>query len=157
MFLFAASAWLRELAQHAPELFAACEAIAARLAVRDGVVRLDAEFAGCPANSVDYAVMEHTDRAAVVPLAAGWSDVGSWASVHDALSKDAAGNATVGDVLLEGCRNTYVAAHGKLVAAVGLEGVVVVVTDDAVLVVAREHAESVKQIAEQVAKRRAKL
>jgi mannose-1-phosphate guanylyltransferase len=98
--------------------------------------------------------MEKTSRAAVVPLAAGWSDVGSWASLHDAVAKDRHGNAATGDVVLEACRDTYVSANHRLVAAVGLSGVAIVETDDAVLVVAREHAEVVKRVAELVGKRR---
>lgn len=158
MFLFSVDAWLRELARYAPELLAGSELATARIASNGGILSLDASFAACPAESIDYAVMEHTDRAAVVPLAAaGWSDVGSWSAVHDVLPKDASGNVAVGDAMLDGCRNTYVAAHGKLVVAVGVEDLVIVETDDAVLVLARDKAESVKQIAELVARRRAKL
>jgi mannose-1-phosphate guanylyltransferase len=119
----------------------------------DEFVRLGSQFAVCPADSIDYAVMEKTARAAVVPLAAGWSDVGSWASLHDALPKDANGNVASGDVILESCRDSYVSAQHRLVAAIGLEGVVIVETEDAVLVVKREHAESVKRVAELVGKR----
>jgi len=88
-----------------------------------------------------------------VPLSAAWSDVGSWSSLRDAAPKDAAGNAARGDVILDSCRDTYAAAHHRLVAAIGLEGVVIVETEDAVLVVAREHAERVKLVAELVDKR----
>jgi mannose-1-phosphate guanylyltransferase len=116
-------------------------------------LRLGPSFAACPADSIDYAVMEKTARAAVVSLAAGWSDVGSWASLHDALPKDADGNVASGDVMLESCRNTYVSAQGRLVAAIGLDGVAIVETEDAVLVVKREHAESVKRVAELVGQR----
>jgi mannose-1-phosphate guanylyltransferase len=92
--------------------------------------------------------MEKTSRAAVVPLSAGWCDIGSWASLHDILPKDAQGNTAVGQVVIDACRDTHVSASGRLVAAIGLEGVVIVETADAVLVVAREHAESVKRVAE---------
>jgi mannose-1-phosphate guanylyltransferase len=88
-----------------------------------------------------------------VPLSAGWSDVGSWSSLHDVLAKDEHGNATKGDVILDSCRDTFVSAHGRLVAAIGLEGVVIVETADAVLVVSREHAEAVKRIAELIGDR----
>jgi mannose-1-phosphate guanylyltransferase/mannose-6-phosphate isomerase len=155
MFLFAASAWLEELGRHAAALLRGCEAALAEIATdREGVTRLGAAFRDCPADSIDYAVMEKTARAAVVPLSAGWSDVGSWSSLHDVLAKDRDGNAVRGNAVLEGCRDTYVVAGVRLVAAIGLEGVVIVETEDAVLVVAREHAETVKRIAERVSKKR---
>ena len=153
MFLFGAQTWLGEIATHEPRMLAACEdALAASVRI-DGFVRLAESFAACPANSIDYAVMEKTSRAAVVPLSAGWSDVGSWSSLHDVLAKDRDGNVASGDVILESCRDTYVSANHRLVAAIGLDGVVVVETEDAVLVVAREHAETVKRVAELVVKR----
>jgi mannose-1-phosphate guanylyltransferase/mannose-6-phosphate isomerase len=153
MFLFAASAWLDELRTHAPEMLVACEKALLSAARIDGFVRLGESFSTCPADSIDYAVMEKTKRAAVVPLSAGWSDVGSWSSLHDVVSKDPSGNAVSGNVLLESCRDTYASAHHRLVAAIGLEGVVIVETEAAVLVLAREHAESVKRVADLVAKR----
>jgi mannose-1-phosphate guanylyltransferase/mannose-6-phosphate isomerase len=156
MFLFAASRWLAELRTHAPQMLAACEATLAAATRVDEFVRLGAPFTACPSDSIDYAVMEKTTRAAVVPLAAGWSDVGSWASLHDALPKDANGNVTSGDVILESCRDTYVSARGRLVAAIGLDGVAIVETEEAVLVVKREHAESVKRVAELVGEREGK-
>jgi mannose-1-phosphate guanylyltransferase/mannose-6-phosphate isomerase len=149
MFLFAASAWLEELALHAPALLRGVETALAEVATdNEGVTRLGAAFRVCPADSIDYAVMEKTTRAAVVPLSAGWSDVGSWSSLHDVLPKDGDGNAVTGNAILEGCRDTCVVARDRLVAAIGLEGVVIVETDDAILVVSREHAEAVKGIAE---------
>jgi len=146
MFLFSAKTFLKELAAHAPAIHAACERAVAEAAVDADFLRLGAAFAACPADSVDYAVMEHTPRAAVVPLAAGWSDVGSWTALHDVLEKDADGNTTTGDVLLESCRGTYAVARSRLVALVGVTDVIVVETGDAVLVVARERAQDVKKI-----------
>jgi mannose-1-phosphate guanylyltransferase len=134
-------------------MMAACEEALAASARAEGFVRLGPSFAACPANSIDYAVMEKTARAAVVPLSAGWSDVGSWSSLHDVVPKDRDGNFTSGEVVLESCRDTYVSSSRRLVAAIGLDGVVVVETEDAVLVVAREHAETVKRVAELVGKR----
>lgn len=148
MFLFAAGSWLAELRVHAPAMLAACEETLSTAGRAEGFVRLGDRFTTCPANSIDYAVMEKTARAAVVPLSAGWSDVGSWSSLHDVLPKDAHGNAVSGDAVVDACRDTYVSANGRLVAAIGLEGVVIVETADAVLVVSREHAESVKRVAE---------
>jgi len=153
MFVFAASAWLGEIETHAPDMLAACESALAAAARTGSFVRLPASFNACPADSIDYAVMEKTSRAAVVPLSAGWSDVGSWSSLHDVLPKDGLGNVASGDVILESCRDTYVSSNHRLVAAIGLEGVVIVETEDAVLVVAREHAETVKRVAELVGKR----
>lgn len=147
IFLFAASAWLEELGRFAPEMLRGCERALAEVATAaDGVTRLGAAFRTCPADSIDYAVMERTSRAAVVPLSAGWSDVGSWASLHDVLPKDDLGNVAKGNVLLEGCCNTCVVGGERLVAAIGLDGVIIVETPDALLVVARDHAEAVKHI-----------
>lgn len=154
MFLFTVDAWLNELARHAPGMLAACEKAVAGAARADSFVRLAESFRDCPADSIDYAVMEKTARAAVVPLAADWSDVGSWASLHDALPKDASGNAVNGDVVLDSCRGTLVSAHHRLVAAIGLNDVIIVETDDAVLVVAREYAEAVKRVAELISSRK---
>ena len=148
MFLFSAARVLAELRAHAPAMLAACERIVAAATADGGVLRLGAEFAECPADSIDYAVMEKSARGAVVPLAAGWSDVGSWAALRDVVAPDAQGNARSGDVLLEECRNTYVVAKHRLVAAVGLDDVVIVETDDAVLVLKRDRAQDVKKIAD---------
>ena len=146
MFLFSASAFLRELGTHAPAMLRACERAVAEAVVDADFVRLGAAFVDCPANSIDYAVMEKTARAAVVPLAAGWSDVGSWPALHDVLQKDANGNVTTGDVLLESCSNSYAVARSRLVALVGITDTVVVETRDSVLVMARDHAQDVKRI-----------
>jgi mannose-1-phosphate guanylyltransferase/mannose-6-phosphate isomerase len=146
MFLFSAARWLEELQVHAPEILAVCERAVAAARSEGAVVRFGAELAHCPADSIDYAVMERTTYGAVVPLAAGWSDVGSWSALHDVLQRDAQGNSTSGDVLIESCRNVQVRAKTRLVAAVGLEDVVVVETEDAVLVLRRDHAQDVKKI-----------
>jgi mannose-1-phosphate guanylyltransferase/mannose-6-phosphate isomerase len=146
MFLFTAGQVLAEMRKHAPAILTVCERVVAA-ATADGVVaRLGGEFTECPANSLDYAVMEKTTRGAVVPLAAGWSDVGSWPSLHDALPHDAQGNSASGEVLLESCSNTYIYASSRIVAAVGLEGIVVVETEDAVLVLQRDRAQDVRNI-----------
>jgi mannose-1-phosphate guanylyltransferase/mannose-6-phosphate isomerase len=150
MFVFGAETYLRELARLAPRILEATEAAVAEAARDRDFVRLGAAFAACPSDSIDYAVMEKTDKAAVVPLDAGWSDVGSWSALHDVLDKDASGNVLRGEVLASGCRNSYIAANGRLVAALGLEGLVVVATDDAVLVMSRDEAQSVKQIVDRL-------
>jgi mannose-1-phosphate guanylyltransferase/mannose-6-phosphate isomerase len=153
MFLFAASTFLRELAVHAPAMVEPCRRAVAQAAVDADFTRLGKAFLESPSSSIDYAVMEKTERAAVVPLAAGWSDVGSWPALHDVLPKDASGNVAVGDVLLEQCTRSYVASSGRTVAAIGLDEVVVIETPDAVLVMARDNAQDVKKIVETLKKR----
>lgn len=152
MFLFSARTFLAELEAHAPAIHEACRRAVAEAAVDADFVRLGAAFESCPADSIDYAVMEKTARAAVVPLTAGWSDVGSWSALHEMLPKDSRGNAVVGDVMLEDCRDSFAVARSRLVALVGLTDVVVVETDDAVLVVARDRAQDVKRIIDALAR-----
>ena len=154
MFVCTADAYLAELGRHAPRILAAAEEAVAG-ATRDAdFLRLGPAFVDCPSESIDYAVMEKTDRAAVVPLDAGWNDVGSWSALHDVLAKDDAGNVLRGDVIATGCRNSYIAASGRTVAALGVHDVIIVETEDAVLVVARDDAQNVKQIVDQLAARK---
>ena len=101
-------------------------------------------FRACPADSIDYAIMEKTDKAAMVPLDAGWSDVGSWAALHDVSKRDEAGNTVVGDVVIHGCKGTFIQAESRLVAAVGLEDVIIVETKDSTLVASKERSQDVK-------------
>jgi mannose-1-phosphate guanylyltransferase / mannose-6-phosphate isomerase len=147
MFMFRASAYLAELGRYAPAMLAACRAALAAAGRDLDFLRLPAqEFASCPSDSIDYAVMEKTDRAVVVPLAAGWSDVGSWAALADALPRDAEGNVTAGDVLTEDSSGCYLHSTSRLVAAVGLRDHVVVETKDAVLVAPRDRVQDVKEL-----------
>jgi mannose-1-phosphate guanylyltransferase/mannose-6-phosphate isomerase len=146
MFLFGARTFLQELGKHEPAMVDACARALFAAETDSDFTRLGAAFLECAAKSVDYAVMEKTRRSAVVPLSAGWSDVGSWPALHEILAKDANGNVAIGDVVMHGCRDTYVAANGRLVAAIGLDGAIVVETADAVLVMARERAQDVKQV-----------
>ena len=149
MFLFRASVWLRELAAFRPEMLAACrDALAG--GVRDlDFLRVDAEaFSRCPGDSIDYAVMEKTEAAAVVPLATGWSDIGSWSALWAAGERDADGNRLRGDVVAHDVRGTLVHADHRLVAAVGVEDVVIVETKDAVLVAHRDRVQEVRRIVE---------
>lgn len=151
MFLFKTSAFLDELQRLQPDMYRQCGA--AWDAAREDLdfVRLDADaFAACPAESVDYAVMERTDKASVVPLDAGWSDVGSWSAVWAVQARDAQGNAARGDVLFEDSRNSYVHAESRLVAVLGLEDVVVVETADAVLVTRKDQAQHVRQVVDRL-------
>jgi mannose-1-phosphate guanylyltransferase/mannose-6-phosphate isomerase len=146
MFVFLASAYLEELGRHAPAMLEKCRAAIAAAERGEDFTHLGAAFLECPADSIDYAVMEKTRNAAVVALDAGWSDVGSWSALHAVLEKDADGNVLRGDVIAKGCTNSYVAAHGRLVATVGLDGIVVVETPDSVLVMAASHAQRVKEV-----------
>ncbi len=151
MFVFTAATLLAEMERHAPDVLAAV-----RRAVTDRVHDLDftrldpAAFAACPNISLDYAVAERTTVAAVVPADLGWSDVGSWDALWEQSAKDGAGNATVGDVLLEGSDNCYVRSDGVLTAVVGLQDVVVVVTGDAVLAMHRDRAQDVKTVVDRL-------
>jgi len=147
IFLLSARAYLGELSRINPTMLDACER-----AVRDGqedlaFFRLSAEpFGEAPSLSIDHAVMEHTSRAAVVPVDMAWSDVGSWPALRDIATADSDGNVLQGDVLAERMTNSYVRSEGRLVAAVGLDNVVVVATDDAVLVADANSAAEVSGI-----------
>ena len=147
MFLFQAQTYLAELREYAPAIASAAEA-AVRVGYRDlDFCRLDEkEFAASPSDSIDYAVMEHTRSAVVVPASIGWSDVGSWSSLADVLPSDADGNVTRGDVYLDGASNTMVRAETRIVAVIGVKDLVVVETADAVLVVHKDQVQRVKQV-----------
>ncbi|MHB1897537.1 MAG: mannose-1-phosphate guanylyltransferase/mannose-6-phosphate isomerase [Metallibacterium sp.] len=151
MFLFSAQRYLDELQRQQPAMLAACHA-ALDGARRDAdFMRLDAAaFVACPANSIDYAVMEKTADAAVLPVDIGWSDVGSWSALWQVAERDAQGNAHRGDVLALDCRDTYAWSDKRLIALVGLDDVVVVDTDDAVLVARKERVQEVKVVAQQL-------
>ncbi len=147
MFLFRASNFLAELEQQAPLILAACRrAFAGRCADLD-FIRLDHDaFAGCPADSIDYAVMEKTRRAAMVPLAAGWSDVGSFSALWAAGRADSQGNVTFGDTVCIDARDSYLHAGSRLLAAIGVTDLVVVETADAVLVASKDRVQDVKKV-----------
>ena len=151
MFLLPAQAYLDELRRLDPAMLAACER-AYGSAVRDlDFTRLDREaFEACRSDSIDYAVMEKTDRAAVVPLAAGWSDVGSWSSLQDALPADSEGNVLRGDVMTEDSTDCLLVSTDRLVATVGLDSHVVIETKDAVLVAPKDRVRDVKQLVERM-------
>ncbi|MGH8501295.1 MAG: mannose-1-phosphate guanylyltransferase/mannose-6-phosphate isomerase [Gammaproteobacteria bacterium] len=154
MFCFAARRYLDELKQYAPRIFDACvKAHEARARDLD-FIRLDkAAFQASPSDSIDYAVMEKTSSAVVIPLQAGWSDVGSWHSLWEAERRDANDNVEVGDVLSEACEGCYINAAHRLVSAVGLKDQIIIETADAVLVVPRVRAQDTKQIVEQLKSR----
>jgi mannose-1-phosphate guanylyltransferase/mannose-6-phosphate isomerase len=147
MFLFGARRYLSELERLAPSIASACaEAFSAATADLD-FTRIDKRrFEACPADSIDYAVMEKTSDAVVVPLAAGWSDVGSWAALHEASEPDAHGNVCRGDVICEDSQGCFLYSESRLVSAVGLKDHVVVETKDAVLVAPRARVQDVKRL-----------
>lgn len=147
MFLFKPSVFLSELQQYAPTMVSAVSNAVAQSYQDLDFVRLhEASFAESPADSIDYAVMEKTKLAAVVPASMGWNDVGSWTALKEVQPNDDAGNATRGDVFLKNVKNTLVRAESRFVAAVGVEDLLIVETSDAVLVAHRDCAQDVKNI-----------
>ncbi|TCO80989.1 mannose-1-phosphate guanylyltransferase/mannose-6-phosphate isomerase [Plasticicumulans lactativorans] len=150
MFLFRASRYLEELQRFNPAIVEACRAALASARADVDFLRLErAAFTACPSDSIDYAVMERTQTAAVTPLAVGWNDVGAWSALWDVGSRDEAGNVFCGDVYALDTRNTYVRAD-RLVATVGLDDAVIVETPDAVLVARRDRVQDVKKIVERL-------
>ncbi|SPY22984.1 Mannose-1-phosphate guanylyltransferase rfbM [Photobacterium damselae] len=151
MFLFKASVYLEELKKFNPDIYSICEkAIKSSFTDLD-FIRIHKEiFEQCPDDSIDYAVMERTDKAAVIPLDAGWSDVGSWSALWDVQSKDNNDNVTKGDVLVDSVSNSYIYSQDKLIAAVGVDNLVIVETKDAVLVANKDKVQDVKNIVNQL-------
>ncbi len=154
IFMLRASVWLAALGRYRPDILAACEQAYAGSRRDDVFLRVDkAAFLACPADSIDYAVMEKLPgdaaggiAATVVPMAAGWSDVGAWDALWQVLEKDAAGNVSRGDVLLHDSRGTLAYADGRVVACVGVENLVVVETPDAVMVAHKDRTQEVKHV-----------
>tara|TARA_R110001583_G_scaffold179067_1_gene335557 strand:+ start:1987 stop:3384 length:1398 start_codon:yes stop_codon:yes gene_type:complete len=151
MFLFSAKAYLDELALYRADIFqAVSEAYAQRLDDLD-FVRIDAElFAQCPEESIDFAVMESTKKAKVVPYTGDWSDIGAWDALYDYAEKDADNNVLLGDVMSEDSSNCLVRSESRLVAVVGVNDLVVVETADAVLVMDKNNAQDVKEIVKRI-------
>ena len=154
MFAFKVGTFLSELEKFNPEMLANCR-LALNAAVRDlDFVRLDkALFSSCPADSIDYAVMEKTDKAVVIPLDADWNDVGSWSALWDVTDKDASGNAISGDVLTVDTHNSFIYAQSKLVAVIGANDLVVIETADAVMIAPKDRVQEVKDIVAQLKER----
>lgn len=147
MFMFRASRFIEELEKFAPAISQHCKAAIADAKRDVDFLRLDkAAFAACPADSIDYAVMEKTAQAKVLPIDVGWSDVGSWSALWQVADQDADGNVHRGDVMSENCRNTYVWSGNRLVSTLGLENMIVVDTDDALLIAHQDHVQDVKKI-----------
>tara|TARA_B110000879_G_scaffold210863_1_gene301955 strand:- start:4137 stop:5540 length:1404 start_codon:yes stop_codon:yes gene_type:complete len=151
MFLFKASRYLEELQKFRPDIYAACQSSVEGVEPDMDFLRVDkAAFEACSSESVDYAVMEKTDDAMVVPMDAGWSDIGSWSSLWDVSEKDASGNVVQGDVMLHASSNSYVRTSNQLVAAVGVDNLVIVATKDVVMVANKDNVQDVKLVAQKL-------
>ena len=151
MFLFKANRYLEELKQHRPDIYDACQLSMDRTSKDNDFLRVDeAAFHACPSDSIDYAVMEKTADAVVVPMDAGWSDIGSWESLWDISEKDSNGNVTHGDVLMHNTSNSFIRTDGPLVASIGVRDLVIISTKDALMVAHKDSVENVKTIAQQL-------
>jgi mannose-1-phosphate guanylyltransferase/mannose-6-phosphate isomerase len=153
MFMFRASRYLAELENCEPEIARLCRESFADLHQDTDFTRLGEEaFKRCPSNSIDYAVMEKSGETAVVPLDAGWSDIGSWSALWEAGDQDDAGNVKVGDIVSANVSNSYLHSESRLIAAIGLDNHIVVETDDAVLVASKDRVQEVKDLVVQLNK-----
>ncbi|PCM42801.1 mannose-1-phosphate guanylyltransferase/mannose-6-phosphate isomerase [Marinobacter sp. ANT_B65] len=151
MFLFSARQYLAELERHRPDILSVCREAMTDTCADLHFIRVNLElFAKCPSESVDYAVMEKTDHAAVVSLDAGWSDIGSWSALWDVSEKDSDGNSLSGDVIAHQTSNTLVRADSRLVATIGVDDLVIIETKDAVLVAHKDKVQDVKAVVEQI-------
>ena len=148
MFLFRASRYLEELQKFRPDIFDACKASTEGVELDLDFLRINKEkFVDCPSDSVDYAVLEKTADAVVVPMSAGWSDIGSWSSLWDISEKDKSGNVSHGDVLLHETNNSFIRTDGTLVATVGVDDLVIISTKDAIMVAHKDSVQDAKIIA----------
>jgi mannose-1-phosphate guanylyltransferase len=151
IFMFKANRYLEELQQHQPDIYQACEQAMAQAEIDHDFIRPDTEiFSNCQDESIDYAVMEKTQSAVVVPMDCGWSDVGSWSSLWEVSDKDKEGNALKGDVLALDTKNCFIQSDRKLVATVGLENIVIIESDDAIMVADKGRVQNVKDIVSQL-------
>ena len=153
IFMFPARVYLDELERFQPDMVAVCRQALASARRESDFIRLGKEaFSACAADSIDYAVMEHTRRAAVVPVSMGWSDVGCWDALWELGAKDENDNSIAGNVIAEATRNCYLRSEAGLVAAIGIEDLVVVATDDAVMVAPRNRTQEVKNLVARLVK-----
>lgn len=147
MFVFTAAAYLKELARYAPEIYQQTKLAVENKREDLDFIRVDkTAFGSCPADSIDYAVMEHTSSAVMVPTACEWTDLGSWQSIWDAHEKDDQGNVFIGDVLSKNTQNSIIHSKNRLVVTLGIKDCVVVDTKDAILVASKSEAQKVKDI-----------
>jgi mannose-1-phosphate guanylyltransferase/mannose-6-phosphate isomerase len=151
MFLFKASVFIRELTKFSPDIVNSCEVAMLNGKKETDFTRLDNEaFLSCPSDSIDYAIMEHTQHAAMVPLDAGWSDVGSWSSIWDVSQKDDNNCVLRGDVKSIDVENSLIDARDKIVAAIGVKDLVIVETSDAVVVADKSRVQEIKTVVEEL-------
>ena len=151
IFLFKASSYLKELKTFRPDIYKICADSVRDVQSDLDFIRVNEErFKVCPSESIDYAVMEKTSEAVVVPMNVGWSDIGSWSSIWEISQKDLNGNATQGDVMLHECTDSYIRTDDKLVAVLGVNNLVITVTKDAVLVANKDSVQDVKIITEKL-------
>jgi len=151
MFLFKASRYLEELKKFRPDIYQTCKSAVIETDADLDFLRINKEkFEACPSESIDYAVMEKTDDAVVVPMDAGWSDIGSWSSLWEISEKDSNGNATYGDVILHESNNSYVRTDGKLIAVIGVDDLVIVGTKDVLVVAHKDSVQNVKTVVEKL-------
>ncbi|HEI6964931.1 mannose-1-phosphate guanylyltransferase/mannose-6-phosphate isomerase [Yersinia massiliensis] len=149
MFMFRAKRYIEELQRFRPDILEACKTAMKDTDADNDFITIDRDkFSACPDESIDYAVMEKTNSAVVVSLDAGWSDVGSWSALWDVSNKDKLGNAITGDAFLHDTQNCYINTDEKLIAAVGVDNLVIVSTKDAVLVVDKSKVQDVKKVVE---------
>jgi len=151
MFMFQASSYLDALEQFAPAILQATSQACEKAATDADFIRLEKEaFSNCPSDSIDYAVMEHTGNGVVIPLDAGWNDVGSWSALWEIGDKDENGNVIVGDVLAQNSHNCYLRSDSRLLATVGIDDIMVIDTHDVVLVAHRDQVQEVKGLVNQL-------
>ena len=151
MFLFKASTYLSELKKYNSSIFDICQDVMSSSYIDLDFIRISKElFSQCPDDSIDYAVMEKTEKAVVISMDAGWSDVGSWSALWDVHKKDDNGNAMRGDVILDSTSNSYIYAQNKLVTTVGVDNLVIIETKDAVLIANKDKVQDVKNIVNQL-------
>ena len=151
MFLFRASRYLKELGKFRPDILEKCKLSVNEVKADLDFLRIDKQtFESCPSESIDYAVMEKTSNGVVVPMDAGWSDIGSWTSLWDINKKDSEGNSTRGDVILHNSKNSYIDAGNNLVTAIGVDDLIIVSTSDSLMVAHKDSVQDVKVIAQKL-------
>ncbi len=151
MFMFRASVYLAELEQHRPDIAVVCRDAIEKAQADLDFLRINRNtFGQCPSVSIDYAVMEKTDKAVVVPLNAGWTDIGSWSSLWEISDKDGQGNSIQGDAIVFDANNSFIRSEDKLVAAIGIDGLIIVNTKDALLVATQDRVQDVKNVTERL-------
>ena len=153
IFMFKASTYLKEISKFEPEILSSCKKSLSKNQKKLDFIRLDNEsFKKCQKKSIDYAIMEKTDNSIVVPLNTDWADVGSWESLWDFKSKDKDGNVINGDVMLDGVSNSYVSSESRLVAAIGINDLLIIDTEDSLLVADKKHSQKIKLIVDKLNK-----